>query len=327
MNFKQYVQGKSVIVVGPAPTLIGRNKQSFIEGFDIIVRCNNSCPIPQLLQPDYGSRCNVLYLNQVVEMIMREKLPIKTYKQYGVKFLRLKTAVFLNIKKIQREINADCIQEQFTRVRQQIHNTDPLIGHVAIRDILQYEPKRLHITGMDFYLNPGKEYTAKYSLHGYNRRRDLRFHEPILALQDVLKFYDASSIITADGLVTGILNLARGGDANQYIGKECKITVHPKNSIWCKIVPGKVGYNSVSLLSAEDKYIRHRNQKITSQKIGRKPVDLMDASFIVDSQLSNRHIIGLRSVNYMRWYITNDGTLRKNAYENGDIAKLPIGYR
>jgi len=328
MQFPQYIENRSVVLVGPAPTLIGQGALKFIEDFDVVVRCNNGCPIPKLFQRDYGKRCDVLYLNQVTLSIKR-RLPIKTYQKCGVKFLRLKTTVGHDLKKINKLIPSEDIQTEFKKVSQLIHNTAPLIGHVAICDILRCRPKNLHIMGVDFYLNPGSEYISKYSLHGYNRQRDLRYHEPILALQDILEKYDRSNkgIITVDTHIENIFNCARGADVSYYIDKECKIAIVNKRQnpryVWCKIVPGKIGYNTVSLkIVGSKKYIRHCNFKLLSDNLGHRYIDLMDASFIVDQRLSDQKTLGLRAVNYMPWNLTTTGALGKHAKD--DVAKFKI---
>ena len=54
---------KSIIIVGPAPYLENKQYGEVINKFDIAVRTNDCYKIPYNAWDDFGSRCDILYLN------------------------------------------------------------------------------------------------------------------------------------------------------------------------------------------------------------------------------------------------------------------------
>ena len=46
-EYRKYLKDKNVILVAPAAYLIGRNMGEEIDNYDIVVRINNSLPIPK----------------------------------------------------------------------------------------------------------------------------------------------------------------------------------------------------------------------------------------------------------------------------------------
>ena len=61
-NLEKLVSGKRVVVVGPAPHLVGKSLGSEIDKFDIIVRLNEVIP-PKNHRVDYGSRTDIMFHN------------------------------------------------------------------------------------------------------------------------------------------------------------------------------------------------------------------------------------------------------------------------
>ncbi len=61
LDFHRFVAGKSVAVVGPATTIVGSKQRDKIESHDIVIRMNKAMPVPQSLEEDTGTRCDVFY--------------------------------------------------------------------------------------------------------------------------------------------------------------------------------------------------------------------------------------------------------------------------
>lgn len=60
-KFHNYIKNKKVVVVGPAPSIIGSNQGEEIDSYDIVVRINKALPIPENLKQDIGNKTNVLF--------------------------------------------------------------------------------------------------------------------------------------------------------------------------------------------------------------------------------------------------------------------------
>ena len=58
-EYLSWISGKSVIIVGPAPTIAGQGLGSWIDSHDVVVRINSGVPHGQ--DADYGSRTDVIY--------------------------------------------------------------------------------------------------------------------------------------------------------------------------------------------------------------------------------------------------------------------------
>lgn len=67
--FARLLNDKSVVVVGPARTLLGQKQGRFIDSHDIVVRINDVLehfPPPPHLGEDIGTRADIIYCNQVI---------------------------------------------------------------------------------------------------------------------------------------------------------------------------------------------------------------------------------------------------------------------
>ena len=75
-------------IVGPANSVVGTNRGSLIDKFDIIIRLNKALPIPKKLMCDIGSRTDIIYngLN-TTDFPGQNILDTNFYKQNGVKFV------------------------------------------------------------------------------------------------------------------------------------------------------------------------------------------------------------------------------------------------
>lgn len=56
-----YLRGKDVAMVGPAPNLVGTGLGPEIDSYDIVCRVNNSFIISEEMVPDYGTKKDILF--------------------------------------------------------------------------------------------------------------------------------------------------------------------------------------------------------------------------------------------------------------------------
>lgn len=61
LDLADYLRGKDIAMVGPAPNLVGTNMGPEIDSYDIVCRVNNSFIINNEMVPDYGEKKNLLF--------------------------------------------------------------------------------------------------------------------------------------------------------------------------------------------------------------------------------------------------------------------------
>ena len=163
--YYRYLKGKRVALVGPAGYL--RHKGQEIDPHDIIVRLNNSFPLPKELHPHIGSRTDVLYhtcgrIKSVLRKVAGEGSWVKLLRREGIKVLVSKhhptESTGKNKRKARRwqVMNKDTIKTLFLNryflelLQLELGGTDPNMGTLAITHLLNSELKELSIYGVDF---------------------------------------------------------------------------------------------------------------------------------------------------------------------------------
>lgn len=157
-KYKDYLKGKRVILVGPAPSTEGTKQKEFIESFDIVVRMNVALPVPLDRIEDIGERCDILYNNMNQEPVNGGRLD-PNYLNETVKFLASSFPIIDPFKKdiikfnnenkgyVPFHIFDNDLYNQLTKDIQ----CRPNIGISAIVDLLSYEISELYITGITFF--------------------------------------------------------------------------------------------------------------------------------------------------------------------------------
>ena len=59
--YSQYLNDKTVALVGPAKSILNYNYGEIIDNFDLIVRLNKSLPLQEKYKKNVGSRTDILY--------------------------------------------------------------------------------------------------------------------------------------------------------------------------------------------------------------------------------------------------------------------------
>lgn len=164
-QYFEYLEGKSVIIVGPADYLVGQGRGAEIDKYDVIVRLNLGCPVPEELKADIGSRTDVLY-HVIMNKKFIDKRPdlfgwhteeeVKSWKKDGVKWVISKRSVdSIRVKKFAKVIGGvipwTAVPKASMRRFETILRTNPNMGTVAIWHVLQSRAKSLYVTGCDFH--------------------------------------------------------------------------------------------------------------------------------------------------------------------------------
>ena len=179
--FQLYLRNKSVIIVGPSPILLGSNNGTFIDAFDVVVRTNNMLNVllenPGLAK-DYGSRTDILYVNVTYERDMKNIWKLDEWKKQGLKFISKRMA---NIRGVEFPIPWRVTPPSLNY----LDPPSPLIGLVAINDLLLSSASSVYVTGIDGYvaadkLEDGKrlEYVDGYLPELEIARRESRIGQP-----------------------------------------------------------------------------------------------------------------------------------------------------
>lgn len=158
-SFEEFIRGKRVVVVGPAPSIVHSRQREYIDGFDVIVRINKAVPIPETLHDDIGTRTDVLYncLNTHEEnggALVPDQL-----SREGVKYVR---CPYPNIKPFKKDImqarqlqwgsiDLSSVDTAVYTTWQSAMNCRPNSGIGAILDLLQHPIHQLYITGFTFF--------------------------------------------------------------------------------------------------------------------------------------------------------------------------------
>lgn len=165
---EKMIFNKNIVIVGPAPYLNSQNKGSFIDKYDIVVRCNkghNLIENPSV----FGSRTDILYhcVNQkldnggklIEENLKNIKLIVGSYpllsgREPGTSFSDVPGGTFIDYESLSKEI----IINKFTSVDREEYlkfekllGCRPNTGIIAIKDILDLNPKSLYITGFTLF--------------------------------------------------------------------------------------------------------------------------------------------------------------------------------
>ena len=176
-DYARLVSGKSVAVVGPARTVVGTGYGPRVDAHDLVVRFNDTHDLPEnpALVADIGSRTDILYCNQVI--LKRALADGSTWE--GLQYV-VCTNNSVNFtaagepgptcdrqdRRIIADVSAALAQRgSSTRVRV-VHAASESLsrwldgnwartGLVGIVDLLNFDVRKLFITGMTFYHGGG----------------------------------------------------------------------------------------------------------------------------------------------------------------------------
>ena len=169
-TFLNSLRDKKVILVGPAEYMMGRNLGKEIDDYDVIVRMNLSCPVPENLYKDIGSRTDALYhlmmRNQHVKrapdkLKLHDEEEIKSWQDDGVKWVVLKNDLASLEKRggnaikfmeaIKGRIDWTNVSGYKYRKLTSLTRNAPNMGTIAIYHLLLSNLKVLKVVGCDFH--------------------------------------------------------------------------------------------------------------------------------------------------------------------------------
>jgi len=204
--FAAYLEGKTVILVGPAPQIRGSNQQQLIDSHDVVVRLNRALPVPPNLKVDIGTRTDILY-NCFSESVIEpqpNRVEPDLWKAEGVTWVASPYPDTYNWSRpllaLFRERNQTAqlplhvidagVYDAMERELQSRPNT----GLAAVADLLSYNIKELKITGITFYKggylkeyrDQGEKEVKSWVFDGLNPKTG-EHHTPVHKLEPQIK--------------------------------------------------------------------------------------------------------------------------------------------
>ncbi len=157
MNFKDYINNKRIVIVGPAPSSMS-NTKDFIESFDVVMRFNSAVPIKEEVQNNIGSRTDILCNCLEEDPISGGKIDPFLWKENGVKWVLSPYPKNwfseVNIKRFEDK-NKNVLEFElfdlnyYNQIEKSL-GTRPNSGLLGILHLLKFDIKQIHITGITF---------------------------------------------------------------------------------------------------------------------------------------------------------------------------------
>jgi hypothetical protein len=158
--YSRLVRGKTIAVVGPARTLLGRNQGAHIDAHDLVVRFNDTFDLPSRpgMAADVGGRTDILYCNQVVLKQTIDRASRQPGLQYIVCTNNSLSFSVDNEPRLARRAPTPplrVVHAPSATLSAWLRGNWARTGMVAILDLLSFDVRRLFITGMTFYHGGG----------------------------------------------------------------------------------------------------------------------------------------------------------------------------
>ena len=196
-KFNDYLKGKSVVIVGPSPYLIGKGRGNFIDSFDVVIRMNKGWKITLDRIKDYGEKtsirwhCMMEHPNNGGDFAIDEMIDHKV-EWLASQFPRnLDYFHYDNIKFEQKnyndKINFHCFADliYFLNIHRALE-TRPNVAPTAIFELINYDIKNLHLMGVTFFKDgwdkgyKATKYDNKDAVKGHSQEAQIHLLKLIL---------------------------------------------------------------------------------------------------------------------------------------------------
>jgi|GEM_PF-4258890 len=156
MDSLQEIGGKEIAVVGGSHILKNQNKGDFIDAFDYVVKFNGALNLHNNSDytKDYGKRDDIHFLTNPYVKEMKMDLDNFSLQPY---YLFKKS--YPQYKKIKYENIGGSIQE----IEKGIQKGFVYSGIATIYHLLKFNPKKIHLFGMDMYVEDLNSYNGDWS--------------------------------------------------------------------------------------------------------------------------------------------------------------------
>ncbi|EDZ92885.1 Tetratricopeptide TPR_2 repeat protein [Limnospira maxima CS-328] len=214
-SYGQLINGKTVAIVGPAPTSEPHGEE--IDSFDIVIRMTYLDNLDESLYPYTGQKTSVSYYNS------RRGFSFKSYISLimpKLKFVCLKNARAISY-----------LRQYSVNVRVGYRFNPCYVGKninmlpIILSDLVQFKPQKIKVFCSNFFISKNNLYFDKYPTFQktHKRHRSLSGHH--LSLHDIasqfslVKNFWLSGLFEADPDLTEVLKL----EVNEYIDEMEKL--------------------------------------------------------------------------------------------------------
>ena len=179
-NFNRLVTGKTIALVGPSKSILGRNQGKYIDSFDLVVRLNKSLPVPVKRRNDIGNKTEIIYNSlNTSDYPGENNINPGFFLRHGIQYIcspyplkhPFKNDIMNFMINNRGLIPFRYIDLSLFQKMENIMRTRPYTGTCAIVDLLKFNIKKLFITGLDFYATA---YYAEYRHMDKNETRKKR---------------------------------------------------------------------------------------------------------------------------------------------------------
>jgi len=239
-KLSSYLKGKRVVIVGPAPSVVGSEQAALIDSYDVVVRLNKALPIPKDLQKDVGTRTDILYncmnpsddCGGIISIPLITKCGVKfvvgaypPIDHVGVTKLRIKTDNLSFYHKHKNAWKNFCYTDKTHFLSLWKLMKLPNTGTMAILDLLRFDIKELYITGISFfkggYIRTYRDYDEngimkhlkKFNLHNPEKQLDYACTK-LLKDGRVKMDNTLTDILTKHANTTDLSHIQEGIDGN-----------------------------------------------------------------------------------------------------------------
>jgi len=169
MKYEDYLEGKSVALIGPAKYLEDFNFGEEIDSHDVVVRINRGIELVDKMPEKVGSRSDILWSCLIEKSANAGKINVEKLKSLGVKYIccppksdfaGISTSTVFHemvdsnkMKNIDKQIPVRICEADFHTWLAGKVSSRPNTGFLSIYDFLRFDIKRLSIYGFSFYLD------------------------------------------------------------------------------------------------------------------------------------------------------------------------------
>lgn len=172
-QFKSQIEGKNVVVVGPAGSIKNARQGQLIDSFDVIVRIGQPFPLREF--EHFGMITDVVYnaLDNALISGGNIEEQAKLWKENSVKTV---VAAYPDsahsAPEETRDVGLDLAfvrRDDYNQLHEEL-GSRPSTGVIAIAHLLKQNPRILHIIGIDFYrsMYASPEYKSKTGVGKWN---------------------------------------------------------------------------------------------------------------------------------------------------------------
>lgn len=156
MNYNSFIKDKRIVFVGACPNLIGKGMGEKIDSYDIVVRSNHSWSFnSEEYKKDYGTKCDVLYINKQYYREM-SPFPFENMNKRGISWFCMKGYSIKDYNHFGSLYNIRHIKDTIQKVNIKVKSAT--MGAYTLYDLLQFKPKEIYFTGIDFFASKNPKF-------------------------------------------------------------------------------------------------------------------------------------------------------------------------